>query len=99
MGTLQDRLVKGLRIAGARNLEQANGCLEGKFLPAGETRFTVQPRNATAAHRRLGREQHLAAILSQVESRVVTNDYPLRSRGRAEDAFRRYLQSPDGLLP
>jgi len=82
-GTLQDRLVKGLRIAGARSLEQANAYLEGEFLPQWEERFTVEPRNPTDAHRSLGREHPLAAILSQVESRVVTNDYTLRFQGKS----------------
>ena len=82
-GTLQDRLVKGLRIAGARSLEQANAYLEGEFLPEWEKRFTAEPSNPTDAHRRRGREHDLAAILSQVESRVVTNDYTLRFQGQS----------------
>jgi len=82
-GTLQDRLVKGLRVAGARTREEANAYLEGEFLPEWEQRFTVEPRNPTDAHRRLGREHNLAAILSQVESRVVTNDYTLRFQGKS----------------
>ena len=32
-GTAQDRLVKGLRVAGVSTLEQANQYLEGEFLP------------------------------------------------------------------
>ena len=32
-GTTQDRLVKGLRVAGARTLEEANAYLEAEFLP------------------------------------------------------------------
>ena len=82
-GTLQDRLVKGLRVAGARSLEEANDYLEGEFLLEWENRFTVEPRNGTDAHRRLGREHNLAAILSQVESRVVANDYTLRFQGQS----------------
>jgi hypothetical protein len=31
--TAQDRLVKGLRVAGAKTLEQANAYLEAKFIP------------------------------------------------------------------
>jgi len=34
-GTAQDRLVKGLRVAGARTLDQANQYLEEEFLPGG----------------------------------------------------------------
>ena len=82
-GTLQDRLVKGLRVAGARTREEANAYLEGEFLPEWEQRFTVEPRNPSDAHRRLQREHNLAAILSQVESRVVANDYTLRFQGQS----------------
>lgn len=81
-GTLQDRLVKGLRLAGACTLEQANAYLQQEFLPEWEGRFTVQPANPTDAHRRLGRQYDLAAILSVVEERVVTNDYTLRYQGK-----------------
>jgi hypothetical protein len=77
-GTAQDRLVKGLRKAGARTLREANRYLEQAYLPLWNSRFTVQPANPTDAHRPLGREHDLAAILSHVESRVVANDYTLR---------------------
>jgi hypothetical protein len=82
-GTLQDRLVKGLRLAGAGTLAQANAYLEQEFLPAWEGRFTVAPANPTDAHRPLGRQHDLAAILSVVEARVVTNDYTLRYQGKS----------------
>jgi hypothetical protein len=78
-GTLQDRLVKGLRVAGARTGEEANAYLEAEFLPEWEKRFTVEARNPADAHRRLGREHDLVAILSQ----VVTNDYTLRFQGQS----------------
>ena len=81
-GTAQDRLVKRLRLAGARTLEQANAYLEREFLPAWAGRFTVAPANPTDAHRPLRREHDLAASLSVVEARVVTNDYTLRYQGK-----------------
>jgi len=94
-GTLQDRLVKGLRVAGARTREEANAYLEREFLPEWEQRFTVEPRNPTDAHRRLEPEHDLAAILSQVESRVVTNDYTLRFQGESYRVVREGI--PAGL--
>jgi transposase len=81
-GTLQDRLVKGLRVAGASTLQQANAYLEQEFLPEWEKRFRVPAANPTNAHRPLDRGQELAAILSQVESRVVANDYTIRFQGK-----------------
>src|SRR5271169_902263 len=73
--TLQDRLVKEMRLAGIDSLEAANHYLETRFLPEWEQRFTVAPRNARNAHRRLGREQHLEEILSVRAARRVAEDH------------------------
>jgi len=81
-GTAQDRLVKGLRLAGACTLQAANLYLEGEYLPLWNERFTVEPVNRQDAHRQLGAAHDLAAILSQVEERVVANDYTLRYAGQ-----------------
>ncbi len=80
-GTAQDRLVKGLRKAGAHTLEEAQRYLERIYLPLWNRRFTVQPANWTDAHRPLGPQHDLAAILSHVESRVVADDYTFRLQG------------------
>jgi transposase len=77
-GTAQDRLVKGLRKAGARSVEAANTYLEQEYLPQWNRRFTVKADHATDAHRPLRAEHDLAAILSHVEERVVANDYTIR---------------------
>ena len=42
----------------------------------------MQPANPTDAHRPLRAEHDLAAILSQVEERLVTNDYTIRYAGK-----------------
>ena len=80
--TAQDRLVKGLRQAGARTLQEAQRYLQQVYLPLWNRRFTVAATNPTDAHRPLGAEHHLAAILSRVESRVVASDYTLRFQGQ-----------------
>jgi transposase/transposase-like protein len=74
-GTAQDRLVKGLRVAGARTLEEANQYLEEHFLAWWNQHLVTVPANAADAHRPLGPDHDLAATLSHVESRQVTNDY------------------------
>ena len=81
-GTAQDRLVKGLRLAGVRTLPEANGYLEEEYLPEWEQKFTVMARDTADAHRPLGPEHDLASILSQVEERAVTSDYTIRYRGK-----------------
>lgn len=80
--TAQDRLVKGLRVAGARTLEDANQYLESEYLPEWETKFTVVAACADDAHRPLGKPHDLAAILSEVEQRVITNDYTFRHNNK-----------------
>lgn len=81
-GTAQDRLVKGLRVAGARTLEAANRYLEEHFLPWWNQHLVVAPANPTDAHRPLGPGHNLAASLSRVQTRQVDNDYtfPLDSK-------------------
>jgi hypothetical protein len=74
-GTLQDRLVKGLRRVGAGTLEAANEYLEREFLKDWNERFTVQPDSGVNAHRPMSQALHLESILSHVEQREVTNDY------------------------
>ena len=81
-GTAQDRLVKGLRVAGARTIEQANRYLEEEFLPWWNQHLVVAPANAADAHRPLGSEHDLAASLSQVTTRQVDNDYTIRLDGK-----------------
>jgi len=77
-GTAQDRLVKGMRKARVGSLQEANAYLQQEYLPLWNRRFTVEPANPTDAHRPLGAEHDLAAILSHVEERVVANDYTIR---------------------
>jgi predicted DNA-binding protein (UPF0251 family) len=73
--TLQDRLVKEMRLAGIDNLAAANHFLEMHFLPAWEQRFTVAPRKPRNAHRRLDPEQRLEEILSVRVGRQVADDH------------------------
>jgi hypothetical protein len=73
--TLQDRLVKEMRLAGIDSIAAANHFLQTRFVPEWEQRFTVLPRNPRNVHRRLGREQHLEEILSVRVARKVAQDH------------------------
>lgn len=81
-GTLQDRLVKELRIEGINNIEDANRFLVEEYLPKHNKRFTVEPASRANAHRRLGRSLDLDLIFSEQEERVVQNDYTIRWHNR-----------------
>jgi transposase-like protein len=73
-GTLQDRLIKELRLAGIKTLEKANQFLEEKFLPAYNVRFMVKPAAAVDLHRPIGAAS-LQDALSWEESRLVRQDW------------------------
>ncbi len=76
--TAQDRLVKGMRVAGVQTIEQANRYLEQDYLAWWERELTVEPANPDDAHRPLEKSHSLAASLSHVETRQVRNDYTVR---------------------
>jgi hypothetical protein len=80
--TLQDRLIKELRVAGIDTRDGANHFLEITFLPQWEERFTVAPRCALDAHRPLGREHRLEQILSVRVARTVASDYTVKWQGQ-----------------
>ena len=80
--TAQDRLVKGMRVAGVRTIEEANAYLDDEYLPWWNRTLTVAAIHANDAHRPLGREHKLAAILSHVEQRQVANNYTIRYDGK-----------------
>ncbi len=86
--TAQDRLVKGLRVAGVKTTEQANAYLEAEYLPEWNAKFAVLPACPDDAHRPLGKEHDLKAILCRVEQRVVSNDYTIRIDGETYQILR-----------
>ena len=81
-GTAQDRLVKGLRVAAVTTIENANTYLEQEYLPWWNQTLAVRAANPTDAHRPVGKQHNLTAILSHVEPRQVANDYTVRYEGK-----------------
>jgi len=79
--TAQDRLVKGMRVAGVTTIEQANEYLTNDYLAWWEREMTVAAANPDDAHRPLEKSHNLAASLSHVETRQVRNDYTLQWEG------------------
>ena len=80
--TAQDRLVKGMRVAGVTTIEQANQYLSNEYLVWWERELTVEAANADDAHRGLEKGHHLAASLSHVETRQVRPNYTLPWYGK-----------------
>jgi hypothetical protein len=80
--TLQDRLVKEMRLTGIDSIAAANHFLETRFLPQWEERFSVAPRNPRNAHRRLDGGQRLEEILSVRVGRTVADDHTVSWDGK-----------------
>jgi len=79
-GTLQDRLVKELRVAGITTMEDANRFLDEVFLPFWEERFTVEPREPVDAHRPLNKDTDLMRLFAETDERVIREDFTFRYR-------------------
>jgi transposase len=74
--TLQDRLVKELRRAGAATLEQANQLLV-TYLPTFNQRFMVPPTQAGSAFRPLPDDYHPDLAFAFLYQRTVANDHTI----------------------
>jgi hypothetical protein len=75
-GTLQDRMVKELRLAGVSSMATANAWLPG-FITAYNTRFGRDPANPKDLHRPLAQADDLDEILAWREERTVTRNLTL----------------------
>ena len=75
-GTLQDRMVKELRLAGVSSMATANAWLPG-FISAYNARFGRDPANAKNLHRPLAQADDLDEILAWREERTVTRNLTL----------------------
>ena len=75
--TLQDRLVKEMRLRGIAN-RAAGNAYAPQFITDFNSRFAVPPREAENAHRPLLPQDDLARILTVQESRVLSKDLTLQ---------------------
>ena len=79
-GTLQDRLVKEMRLAGIGGVEAANVFLRRTFIPSYNRKFGKAPAKPGDLHRKpTEREQKdvLPYVFCRKETRVVRNDFTL----------------------
>jgi len=75
--TLQDRLVKEMRLRGINNMQQGNAYLP-EFMADFNARFAVPPRSTLDAHRPLLAHQNLDQILVWQENRLVSKNLTLQ---------------------
>lgn len=81
--TLQDRLVKELRLANISSIEEANKFLDDYYISFHNKKFSVLPKTSVDLHRPLNKTRNkLDRIFSIQENRVLSNDYTVRWRTR-----------------
>ena len=81
-GTLQDRLVKEMRLRNLRSIGQGNAFLDAKFLDELNDRYAVEATRDQDLHRPVEAGVALEEILCVTEERVVGNDWCVRWRSR-----------------
>jgi len=82
-GTLQDRLVKELRLANISTIEKANEFLK-TYIPKFNEQFAVVPKNQADLHRQVSKELNvnLPQIFSIQSQRKVNNDYTIMFKNK-----------------
>ncbi|MFQ5586298.1 MAG: ISNCY family transposase, partial [Thermodesulfobacteriota bacterium] len=80
-GTLQDRLVKEMRLRGIKTKDEANGFLR-EYLPIYNKRFRVLPANKADVHVKLPRYFDLDRYLCIKTGRTVRNDNTVAHNGK-----------------
>jgi hypothetical protein len=73
--TLQDRLVKELRMRNVSTIEEANSFLEETYLEEFNNQFSVLPACMEDAHEKIGKEIDLSEILCEKLVRTVTKNH------------------------
>jgi hypothetical protein len=79
--TLQDRLVKEMRLRGIRTVEEANEFLK-QYLPVYNRRFSVRPQEPSNLHRPLPEGIRLDSILCIKTERTLRNDFTVAHNKR-----------------
>lgn len=80
-GTLQDRLVKELRLAGISTIPEANRFIRDVYLPTHNAKFSVTPKRPADLHRSL-KGYDLSRIFCVREERTVRNDFTIQYQRR-----------------
>ncbi len=81
-GTLQDRLVKELRLRYICNITDANKYLKEEFLPRYNEKFMVLASKQGNFHTALNHKENLDQIFTVRSERLINNDFTIRFKNR-----------------
>jgi hypothetical protein len=80
--TLQDRLLKEMRVRAISTLEAANRYLKAEFIPFWNERFTTPPTDPVDAHLPLPADVDLGQLFAETETRVIGSDFTIRYKNQ-----------------
>lgn len=80
--TMQDRLVKKMRLKGISTIEDANSFLKEEFLPAYNDKYNVVPKNKKDIHKDIPKGLLLDEVLCIEDYRQVQNDWTIQRKNR-----------------
>jgi len=95
-GTLQDRLIKKLRLYGIRTMAEANRYLRQHYLPDHNRRFSRRAASPEDYHRSKPSKAELDAIFRMEQTRVISNDWVVQYQGRFLQLERESRYAPAG---
>jgi len=78
--TLQDRLVKEMRLRGIKNIEEANAFLP-EFIEKYNSQFGKEPKESQDAHRQLRESDNLERIFARKETRRLSKNLTFQFQG------------------
>lgn len=81
-GTLQDRLVKELRLLNIGNIKEANKYLKDEFLPKYNEKFSIQAKEKGNLHTPLNTMGNIDQIFTVRNERLINNDFTIRFKNR-----------------
>lgn len=83
-GTLQDRLVKELRLRGISDTLTANAFLTEEYIPGFNEKFSVVPTKVHDLHRPLSMGEHTrrSSLFSVRSQRIVHNDFTIQFKNK-----------------
>jgi len=95
--TLQDRLVKEMRLKKVKTKEGANEFLE-KYLPQFNERFEREPKSKEDLHRQVPEGMVLERELSVQEARVLRNDNTVQYEGKFYQIEKGWTRRPKNVI-
>ncbi|MFA7290545.1 MAG: ISNCY family transposase [Melioribacteraceae bacterium] len=81
-GTLQDRLIKELRLRHIGNIKDANKYLKEEFLPKYNEKFSIQAKDKGNFHTALNTKENLDQIFTIRNERLINNDFTIRFKNK-----------------